>query len=140
MINEKKLVVVMPAYNAERTLRQTFAELPHEYVDETILVDDASRDGTVQVARELGIRTILHPENRGYGGNQKTCYRSRARRGGRHRRHAPPRLPVLPAAGHRHGLDGRLGPLRRRARLPDPRRPGAAAAGCRSTSTSPTAS
>ena len=74
MINEKRLVVVMPAYNAERTLRQTFAELPHEYVDETILVDDASRDGTVQVARELGIRTILHPENRGYGGNQKTCY------------------------------------------------------------------
>jgi len=76
VINEKKLVVVMPAYNAELTLRQTFAELPHEYVDETILVDDASRDGTVQVARELGIRTILHPKNRGYGGNQKTCYRT----------------------------------------------------------------
>ena len=76
MINEKRLVVVMPAYNAERTLRKTFAELPAEYVDETILVDDASRDGTVQVARELGIRTILHPENRGYGGNQKTCYRA----------------------------------------------------------------
>jgi glycosyltransferase involved in cell wall biosynthesis len=76
MINGNKLVVVMPAYNAERTLRQTFAELPHEYVDETILVDDASRDATVRVAGELGIRTIIHPENRGYGGNQKTCYRA----------------------------------------------------------------
>jgi len=76
MINERRLVVVMPAYNAERTLRQTFAELPHEYVDETILVDDASRDATVLVAAELGIRTIIHPENRGYGGNQKTCYRA----------------------------------------------------------------
>jgi glycosyltransferase involved in cell wall biosynthesis len=76
MINGNRLVVVMPAYNAERTLRQTFAELPGEYVDETILVDDASRDATVLVAGELGIRTILHPENRGYGGNQKTCYRA----------------------------------------------------------------
>lgn len=76
MINGNRLVVVMPAYNAERTLRQTFAELPQEYVDETILVDDASRDATVRVARELGIETILHPENRGYGGNQKTCYRA----------------------------------------------------------------
>ena len=69
MINGNRLVVVMPAYNAERTLRQTFAELPSEYVDETILVDDASRDATVRVAAELGIRTIIHPENRGYGGN-----------------------------------------------------------------------
>jgi glycosyltransferase involved in cell wall biosynthesis len=66
----------MPAYNAERTLRRTFAELPREYVDETILVDDASRDATVLVARELGIQTIIHPKNRGYGGNQKTCYRA----------------------------------------------------------------
>ncbi len=76
MINGNRLVVVMPAYNAERTLQQTFAELPQEYVDETILVDDASRDATVRVAGELGIKTILHPENRGYGGNQKTCYRA----------------------------------------------------------------
>lgn len=76
MINGHRLIVVMPAYNAERTLRQTWSELPHEYVDETILVDDASRDGTVRVARELGIRTIIHSENRGYGGNQKTCYRA----------------------------------------------------------------
>ncbi len=75
MILGKKLVVVMPAYNAEKTLRQTFAELPHEYVDEVILVDDASRDNTITVARELGITTVVHTENRGYGANQKTCYR-----------------------------------------------------------------
>ena len=74
MLNGKRICVVMPAYNAERTLRQTYEELPHEYVDETILVDDASRDATAVVARELGIRTIIHAENRGYGGNQKTCY------------------------------------------------------------------
>ena len=74
MINGQRLIVVMPAYNAERTLRQTYAELPHEYVDETILVDDASHDATSAVARGLGMRTITHPDNRGYGGNQKTCY------------------------------------------------------------------
>jgi glycosyltransferase involved in cell wall biosynthesis len=75
MILGKKLIVIMPAYNAEKTLRQTYEELPHEYVDEVILVDDASRDETSRVAQELGIRTIIHTENRGYGGNQKTCYR-----------------------------------------------------------------
>jgi len=75
MILNKKLVVIMPAYNADKTLRQTYEELPHEYVDEVILVDDASRDETARVARELGIKTIIHPENKGYGGNQKTCYR-----------------------------------------------------------------
>ena len=64
----------MPAYNAEKTLRQTYEELPHEYVDEVILVDDASKDETSRVAHELGIKTIIHPENKGYGGNQKTCY------------------------------------------------------------------
>jgi glycosyltransferase involved in cell wall biosynthesis len=71
----KKLIVIMPAYNAEKTLRVTYEELPHEYVDEVILVDDASRDETTRVAHELGIRTIIHTENKGYGGNQKTCYR-----------------------------------------------------------------
>ena len=75
MILNKKLIVVMPAYNAEKTLRQTYAELPHEYVDEVILVDDASRDNTTTVAHDLGITTIVHAENRGYGANQKTCYR-----------------------------------------------------------------
>lgn len=64
----------MPAYNAEKTLRQTYKELPHEYVDDVILVDDVSRDNTVAIANDLGIRTIIHRENKGYGGNQKTCY------------------------------------------------------------------
>ena len=81
MIHGKKLVVVMPAYNAEKTLRQTYEELPHEYVDEVILVDDASHDYTVTVSRELGIHTIIHSENRGYGANQKTCYREALHRG-----------------------------------------------------------
>jgi glycosyltransferase involved in cell wall biosynthesis len=76
MIQSKKLVVVMPAYNAERTLRQTYSELPLEYVDEVVLVDDASSDSTARVADELGIRTIIHPVNAGYGANQKTCYRT----------------------------------------------------------------
>src|SRR5688572_26823822 len=64
----------MPAYNAERTLHKTYGEIPHDIVDEVLLTDDASRDETVRVARELGIRTIVHDTNRGYGGNQKTCY------------------------------------------------------------------
>lgn len=65
----------MPAYNAEKTLRQTYDELPHEYLDDVILVDDASSDHTASIARELNIKTIIHTENMGYGGNQKTCYR-----------------------------------------------------------------
>jgi glycosyltransferase involved in cell wall biosynthesis len=76
MISGHKLVVVMPAYNAEKTLRQTYSELPHEYVDDVVLVDDASSDRTAEVAAELGIRTIVHPVNGGYGANQKTCYRA----------------------------------------------------------------
>ena len=81
MILDKKLIVIMPAYNAEKTLRQTYSELPHEYVDEVILVDDSSKDSTSEVARELGITTIIHTENRGYGGNQKTCYQEALRHG-----------------------------------------------------------
>jgi glycosyltransferase involved in cell wall biosynthesis len=81
MILDKKMIVVMPAYNAEKTLHQTYDELPHEYVDDVILVDDASRDSTARIARELGIRTIIHTENRGYGGNQKTCYREALEQG-----------------------------------------------------------
>lgn len=75
MLNGMKVVVVMPAYNAGLTLRATYKELPHEIVDAVLVTDDASTDHTVAVARELGIRTIVHPRNRGYGGNQKTCYR-----------------------------------------------------------------
>lgn len=75
MINGKKVIVVMPAYNAEKTLEQTYAEIPMNIVDEVILTDDCSRDETVNKARELGIREVLvHEKNKGYGGNQKTCY------------------------------------------------------------------
>jgi len=74
MLNGKKIVVVMPAYNAEQTLQRTYQEIPHDIVDVVILVDDFSRDSTVKIAKELGILTIEHPMNRGYGGNQKTCY------------------------------------------------------------------
>jgi glycosyltransferase involved in cell wall biosynthesis len=77
MYREKKVVVVMPAYNAGKTLRQTFDELMDQgIVDRVIVVDDASRDDTVAVARSLpGVRLHVHPSNRGYGANQKTCYR-----------------------------------------------------------------
>jgi glycosyltransferase involved in cell wall biosynthesis len=74
MYHGKKIVVVMPAYNAELTLEATFREIPRDLVDEVVLTDDASKDGTVDVARRLGVRTLVHQENRGYGGNQKTCY------------------------------------------------------------------
>lgn len=75
MIHGKRVVVVLPAYNAARTLERTVADLPRDVVDEILLVDDASHDNTVEVARALGLRTVVHPENLGYGGNQKTCYR-----------------------------------------------------------------
>src|SRR5881409_1169316 len=77
MLKGQKIVVVMPAYNAARTLRQTYDEvIGHDIVDEIILVDDASRDETAAIARTLDrVRVEVHPENRGYGGNQKTCYR-----------------------------------------------------------------
>ncbi len=70
----KKVTAVLPAYNAERTLERTVADIPRDWVDEIILVDDASRDGTVALAEKLGLVVIRHSKNRGYGGNQKTCY------------------------------------------------------------------
>jgi glycosyltransferase involved in cell wall biosynthesis len=76
MLKGKKIVVVMPAYNAAQTLEQTYREVPTDIVDEVILVDDCSSDETVEVARSLGIRHVIrHEENKGYGANQKTCYR-----------------------------------------------------------------
>jgi len=76
-----KVIVVMPAYNAESTLERTLRDIPGGCVDEIVLVDDASRDGTVAKARSLGMTVIEHPENRGYGANQKTCYREALDRG-----------------------------------------------------------
>jgi len=71
---DKKVVVVMPAYNAARTLERTYREVPLDVVDEVLVTDDASHDDTVAAARQLGLTVYVHPENRGYGGNQKTCY------------------------------------------------------------------
>ncbi len=75
MLNGKKIVVVLPAYNAEKTLEKTFLEIPFPLVDEVVLVDDYSRDNTIQLAEKIGIsHRIRHDQNKGYGGNQKTCY------------------------------------------------------------------
>lgn len=71
-----KISVVMPAYNAERTLERIYRDIPRKIIDEVILVDDGSQDKTVQLARRLGIKTIVHKKNKGYGGNQKTCYQN----------------------------------------------------------------
>ena len=76
MIGEQKVVVIMPAYNASKTLVATYAEIPFDIVDEVVLVDDCSSDETPEVAQQLGIQHIIeHPKNIGYGGNQKTCYK-----------------------------------------------------------------
>ena len=75
MINGKKIIVVLPAFNAEKTLEKTFTETPFEIVDDVILVDDFSTDKTLEIAKDLGINNIIqHKKNKGYGGNQKTCY------------------------------------------------------------------
>ena len=74
MLLNKKIVVIMPAYNAEKTLQRTYDEIPHDIVDCTVLTDDCSKDNTVQLASQLGLEVLRHAKNRGYGGNQKTCY------------------------------------------------------------------
>ncbi len=81
MFHGKRVVVVMPAYNAALTLERTVREIPMDLVDEVVVTDDASDDGTVAEALRLGLRTVVHAENRGYGGNQKTCYREALRLG-----------------------------------------------------------
>jgi glycosyltransferase involved in cell wall biosynthesis len=81
MFHGKKIVVVMPAYNAAKTLEQTYAEVPLDLVDEVVVTDDASDDATVEVARRLGLRTLVHDRNLGYGANQKTCYTEALRLG-----------------------------------------------------------
>jgi glycosyltransferase involved in cell wall biosynthesis len=74
LFHDKKIVIVMPAYNAAQTIERTYAEIPLDLVDEVVVIDDASADATVAVARRLGLRTLVHDTNRGYGANQKTCY------------------------------------------------------------------
>jgi glycosyltransferase involved in cell wall biosynthesis len=81
MIEGKRVMVVLPAYNAGRTLEQTISEIPMHIVDDLLLVDDASGDDTVAVAERLGVPYVVHTENRGYGGNQKTCYTEALKRG-----------------------------------------------------------
>ena len=81
MIANRRVAVVLPAFNAARTLERTHAEIPRDIVDDVILTDDASRDETVSIAKSLGLHTIRHDRNRGYGGNQKTCYAAALERG-----------------------------------------------------------
>src|SRR6185312_6480056 len=81
MLNDQRVAVVLPAYNASRTLERTVAEIPKEIVDDIILTDDASSDNTLQISQRLGIETLQHDVNRGYGGNQKTCYTAALARG-----------------------------------------------------------
>ncbi len=81
MKKKNKVAVVMPAYNAEKTLARTYKDLPMKYIDDIILVDDCSRDKTVELSQKLGIHTIRHKHNLGYGGNQKTCYTTALKRG-----------------------------------------------------------
>ena len=81
MINGKKIIAVLPAYNAEKTLVRTVREIPFGVVDEILLVDDKSSDKTVAIAKRLGLEVFVHEKNLGYGGNQKTCYREALRRG-----------------------------------------------------------
>ncbi|MBS1154028.1 MAG: hypothetical protein H6Q89_5726 [Myxococcaceae bacterium] len=81
MIHGLRVCVVMPGYNAEHTVKKTYDEIPKDLVDDVILVDDGSTDRTAEVARSLGVHTLVHPKNRGYGGNQKTCYTEALKRG-----------------------------------------------------------
>ncbi len=81
MLEGKKIIVVMPAYNAELTLEQTYRDIPQGLVDEVLVVDDHSRDKTVEVCRRLSLQVFVHEDNQGYGANQKTCYREALKRG-----------------------------------------------------------
>lgn len=74
-MKRSKVVVVMPAYNAEKTIEKTYRDIPKGFVDKVIVVDDASKDNTVEISRKLGLKVVVHRKNKGYGGNQKTCYK-----------------------------------------------------------------
>lgn len=81
MLEGKKVVVVMPAYNAEKTIKKTYDKIPKDIVDEVLVTDDHSRDRTVDVAKSMGLEVYVHEENRGYGANQKTCYKEALKKG-----------------------------------------------------------
>ena len=134
-----KVVITMPAYQAERTLERTVLAIPPGVADELILVDDASRDGTAELARTLGLTVHVHPDNRGYGGNQKSCYRLALDADADivvllhpDYQYEPKAVPLLDRADprRRRGHDVRV-PVRRDGRP-------AAAGGCRCTATSAT--
>ena len=112
-----KVVVVMPAYNAGRTLRLTYEELPKDTVNLVILVDDGSTDATLEIARELGLEIFVHDRNYGYGANQKTCYTEALRAGCGHRGDGASRLPVRSHAGAQDDRAHREGRGRPGARL-----------------------
>lgn len=81
MLQGKKIVVVMPAYNAQKTLEKTYREIPHDIVDDIIVIDDHSKDKTVEIAKKLNLSVYVHERNKGYGANQKTCYKEALKRG-----------------------------------------------------------
>ena len=81
MLEGKKIIVVMPAYNAEKTLKDTYNEIPKGIVDEILVVDDHSKDKTVEVSKQLGLEVLVHKKNKGYGANQKTCYAQALKKG-----------------------------------------------------------
>ena len=121
MIGNRRVAVVLPAYNAAKTLYLTCKEIPRDIVDDVILTDDASRDDTVEIARALGLHTIRHDRNRGYGGNQKTCYAAALERGADIVVMLHPDYQYSPKLVTGHGGHDRLGPLRCGAGVPDPR-------------------
>ena len=108
MLNNLRIGVVLPAYNAEATLARTLAELDRSVIDEVVLVDDASTDRTVELAHRLGLEPIRHENNLGYGGNQKTCYRRVLELGADVIVDGASGLPVLASARSGDGVDDRL--------------------------------
>ena len=136
-----KVVVVMPAYNAGRTLRMTYEELPKDTVNLVILVDDGSTDATLEIARELGLEIFVHDRNYGYGANQKTCYTEALRAGCDIVVMVHPDYQYDPDPGAQDHRAHREGPGRPRAGLAaQGRRLGHRSRACRGGSTSPTAS
>jgi hypothetical protein len=121
LFHNKKIVVVMPAYNAAKTLERTWREIPLDLVDEVVVTDDASHDETVAEAQRLGLRTLVHPRNRGYGGNQKTCYTEALRLGADVVVMLHPDYQYTPTASLHDRPDHRR-PLRRGAGLAGARR------------------